>query len=301
MKALFPILFLLFLGLVFSPFHGVAQAPADLYLFNLVKSGERYHVFQPRLLSGFNPDGYTNQPWFTPGGDLLVSVRMKEESQNDIYKLSIVDRTLQRITRTTANEFSPRYDPSNQFLSVVRQAQGDSIDQQVFAARLIGGGFRTLTPDRKDIGYYAWLDDNQVALFRIEGETNRLEKYDIGELKARKITSAVGRSLWSPKKGSVLYVHKFSESYWYLKEYNVDSITMEIIVQTPGQSEDFALAPDGTVFMCDGAILLSYHPDEDANWKEVADLSVYGIEKGTRLAINAEGDRIAVVAPKPNP
>ncbi len=278
-----------------------AQPPSDLYLFSLAREGTNYFIYHPQLLSGFNPGGYTNQPWFTPDGDILVSVRFTSESQNDIFSLSPQNLTIHRVTQTSANEYSPRFDPTQQYLSVVRQVVGDSMDQQVFVAGLGGGVFKSITPNRKDVGYYTWLDDQHLALFRIDGETNRLERYNLTDQKSRKITSAVGRSLWTASNGAVLYVHKFSTDYWYLKAYDADAFTMNIIAQTPGMSEDFAVAPDGTYFMCDGTTLVRYHPDYDAGWHRVADLSVYGIEAATRIAISPDGTKLAVVASKSNP
>ena len=278
-----------------------AQAPSDLYLFSLHQEGTNYYVFHPQLLSGFNPGGYTNQPWFTPEGDILVSVRLSSDVQNDIYKLSVQDLTIHRLTKTSANEYSPRFDPSRQHLSVVRQVVGEDMDQQVFAARLTGGSFKSITPDIKDIGYYTWLDDEYLGLFRIDGESNRLERYHIMDMKSRKVTSSVGRSLWTSTGGAVLYVHKFSVDYWYLKAYDVDAFTMHIVAETPGLSEDFAVAPNGTFFMCDGTQLVSYHPDYDSGWNLVVDLSVYGIESASRLAISPDGTKIAVVASNQNP
>jgi hypothetical protein len=223
---------------------------------------------------------------------------MAGENQNDIYRLAVDEHKLRRITRTVTNEYSPRIDPNAQYLSVVRQVQGDSMDQQVFITNLSGGGFKSITPDRKDIGYYTWLDNNQMALFRIEGETNKLEKYNIVDHKARKITSAVGRSLWTDKSGSVVYVHKFSTDYWYIKRFNADEFSMDIIAQTPGMTEDFALAPDGTYFMGMEGKLYSFHPDQKDTWQVVADLTIYGITDVTRLAVSPDGTRLAVVAVK---
>lgn len=280
--------------------HVTAQGSTDLYVFQLQKDNDSYHLFKPQFLSGFNPGGYTNQPWFTPEGDLLVSVRMKNEMQNDIYRLSLDDYKIRRITKTAANEYSPRMDPTQQYLSVVRQVEGGSMDQQVFLSKRSGGGYQSITPDRKDIGYYTWIDNDQLALFRIEGESNTLEKYSIIDQKARKITSAIGRSLWTDIHGAVVYVHKFSTDYWYLKKFNSDVFRMDIITQTPGMAEDFALAPDGTYFMSLAGKIFIFHPEHQITWQEIADLSIYGIEAVSRLAISPDGTRIAVVATKNN-
>jgi hypothetical protein len=292
--------FFLIIGLIASVALS-AQGHTDLYLFQLHKDDkEAYHIYKPQFLSGFNPGGYTNQPCFASDGTLLVSVRIAGEKQNDIYALSIKDFKVKRVTQTTANEYSPRIDPTNQYLSVVRQVVGDAMNQQVYWTRLDGGGFKSITPDRRDVGYYTWLNENQLALFRIEGESNKLEKYNIVDHKARKITSAIGRSLWSDEDGSVLYVHKFSSDYWYLKRYNVDAFSMDIITQTPGMTEDFVLAPDGTYFMGQAGMLFSFHPQHNDAWQEVADLTVYGIDSVTRLAVSPDGTMLALVASKSN-
>ncbi len=293
-----PVLFLI-LSLLFSVAIN-AQVPTDLYVFELHKAGSTYHIYQPKFLSGFNPGGYTNQPWFTPEGDLLVSVRWLDENQNDIYQLSLNDSRIRRLTHTTSNEYSPRFDPTNEYLSVVRQVEGDIMDQQVCMARLSGGVFRSVTPDRKDVGYYTWIDKDQLGLFRIDGESSKLEKYNIVNQQARKITSVVGRTLWTNAYGSIVYVHRFSNDYWYLKKYNSDAFSMDIIMQTPGMTEDFALASDGTYFMGFEGKLFCYHPDRNTSWQQMADLTIYGIEQVTRLAVSPDGSKLALVSTKIN-
>ena len=59
-----------------------------------------------------------------------------------------------------------------------------------------------------------------MALLRLESETTNLEDYSIIDHEARKITSSIGRALWTDKDGSIIYIHKFSPDYWYLKKYN---------------------------------------------------------------------------------
>lgn len=278
-----------------------AQEPTDLYLFQLHRADDfNYQLYQARFLSGFNPGGYTNQPWFTPSGDLLVSVRMDGGQQNDIYRLSPGTRKIRQLTKTKANEYSPRIHPDGLQLTMVRQVEGDSIDQQVFAASLQGGGYRSLTPDIRDIGYYTWCGNDQLALFRIEGETNRLVYYDPADGRTRRITSSVGRTLLPDAAGSVIYVHKFTDDYWYLKKYNLVAATMDIIVQTPGDSEDFALAPDGTYFMGVGDKLYCYNPAHHTAWVEAGDLSIYGITHITRMAVSPDGKQLALVSTKNN-
>lgn len=272
-----------------------AQAPTDLYAFQLAKGPEgTYTVSSPKYLSGFNPGGYTNQPWFTPEGQLLVSVRKHGDMQTDIYQLDLVQNKWRRISDTKANEYSPRMTPDKGYLTVLRQVEGDSINQQVWKVPVSGGAGESVTPGIRNIGYYTWLDGRQLAIYRLEGESNSLELYSLQDRRTRRITTAVGRTLMADPNGNLLYVHKFDSTYWYIKRYNPLRMTIDIIAQTPVLSEDFALAPDGTFFMGGGNILYSFRPGIDSGWKTVADLSRFAIQDITRLAISPDGHTLVL-------
>jgi hypothetical protein len=276
-----------------------AQGVTQLYLFNLTKTADgQYHVYGPKLLSGFNPGGYTNQPFFTPYGDILVSVRKAGETQNDVWLLSPSSKKYRQLTKTQSNEYSPQLQTGNLYYSVVRQVEGESIDQQVFQFPVSGGFYESVTPDIKDIGYYAWMKAGELALYRIEKESNRLVSYMPVGHKSKPITSSVGRTLISDGKGAIYYVHKFSDTYWYLKKYSEVSTVIEVIAETPSKSEDFAIAQDGTFFMGKGQHLVYLSPADKNNWKECADLSVYGILHITRMSISPDGKQLALVATK---
>ena len=278
----------------------VAQDPTDLYLFQLQTTADHAsHVYQPKFLSGFNPNGYTNQPWFVSNDALLVSVRMQGDSQNDIYLLSTASKKIRQITKTSTNEYSPRIHPDGIHLSVVRQVEGDSINQQVYQTAWPGGGsYKSLTPKTKDIGYYSWLSKDELALFRIEGESSRMVIENVSDHRGRPVTTSIGRTLLTDKSGAVIYVHKFNDDYWYIKKYLPSTGTIDIIIQTPGKTEDFVIAPDGTYYMGMGEKLYSFHPTHNTTWQQIADLSIYGIRQISRLAVSPDGKHLALVSIK---
>jgi Tol biopolymer transport system component len=289
------ILFLLYVVLfAFTAVDG--QEPCDLYLLNLHQTRDGlYHVYGPKYLSDFNPGGYTNQPYFMPSGEILVSVKKAGESQHDIYQISPFTKKYKRITKTETNEFSPRLDPDQKKYSVLRQVIGDSTDQRIFQFSRIGEEYATITPDIRHIGYYAWVHKDQLVMFLLDGDQHRLVSYSISEQKARRITSGIGRSLWSADQESVWFVHKLSDEYWYVKKYNTATSTMDVLATTPGKTEDFAIAPDQTIFMGFGSKLFYLPPGENQTWKECADLSLYNLDHITRLAISADGKYLALV------
>ena len=82
---------------VFASLHLRAQDPTDVYLFQLqISPDHTCHVYQPKFLSGFNRGGYTNQPWFVSNEEILLSVRMRGDTQNDIYLLSLASKKVWR-------------------------------------------------------------------------------------------------------------------------------------------------------------------------------------------------------------
>ena len=54
---------------------------------------------------------------------------------------------------------------------------------------------------------------------------------------------------------------------------------------------------EGTIFIGKDNILYSFHPGAK-EWTKVADLSIYGIKFISRLAISADGKKLALVATK---
>ena len=287
--------------IVFIVSSAFSQGATDLYLFRLKKTDDQaYHLYHAEFLSSFNRGGYTNQPWFTREGNLLVSARKAGEKQNDIYQLSPITKSIRRITKTPSNEYSPRIHPDGQQLTVLRQVEGDSINQQVYKVSLKGGRYISMTPEIRNIGYYTCMASNHLALFRIMGESNTLEYMNLDDRRTRRIASTVGRTLWTDPAGNVVYVHKFATEYWYLKKYNPVTATIEIIAETPGLTEDFAVAPDGSFFMSVGSKVYSLQPSKEKTWRVVMDLSIYGIKEITRMAISPDGTQLALVSSKEN-
>ncbi len=279
-----------------------AQTDTELYLFSLQKTSDSlYHVYAPKYLSGFNAGGDTNQPSFTPSGDLLISVRKAGETQNDIWQLSLTQKKIKRLTETSGSEYSPRIHPDGKNLSVLRKEPGEVFDQQVYTIGLRSGEYKSVTGDIRDIGNYTWMSSHELGLYRIGGKDNGLSYLDINVNKIRRITTSVGRTLLTDKNGLLVYVHKFDSTYWYIKKYNPATSFIEVVAVTPGNTEDFALTPDGTYFMAKDHILYCINPAQQKIWDQVADLSIYDIKFITGLAISEDGHQLALVAMKEKP
>jgi hypothetical protein len=62
------------------------------------------------------------------------------------------------------------------------------------------------------------------------------------------------------------------------------------------QQEDFSLLKDGTLIMAEGAKIYQFHPDKNANWELLVDISSYPIKKITRMEINGNENKLVLVA-----
>ena len=62
------------------------------------------------------------------------------------------------------------------------------------------------------------------------------------------------------------------------------------------QQEDFSILKNGTLIMAEGAKIHQFHPDKNANWELLVDLSNFPIKKITRMEINGSENKLVLVA-----
>lgn len=274
--------------------NATAQVETHLYLFQVEQVEDCYAVSKPRYISSFNPCGYTDQPSFTPLGDVLVSAKMAGDDQHDIWLISTETGSYKRLTQTSANEFSPRVTPDGRCYSVVRQVKGDTTSQ-VWQFPVFGGKYKSITPKVGSVGNYAWINENEIGLFCKEGSQSRLATYNKNSQTLTRLITSLGTTMISDRMGSLYYIHKYNGTAWYLKQYNHDSHNIDIINETPVKSEVMGMSPDGTFFMGKDSKIYSYQPGS-STWKECADLSMFGIHQISRIAISPDGKHMALVA-----
>jgi hypothetical protein len=276
---------------------GTAQIPeSNLYVFQLTMDDTaRWHIHSPQFVSSWNPNGYTNQPEWIDDSNLLVSARRTGTDQNDIYHLNLATHLLKRCTDTPEHEFSPLLTPDKRTFSVVRQVSATPIDQQVYRFPLdLSGAGRPVFPGILNVGYHCWLTQDALALFLVD-DPPKLAFIGTADTSPRIYSSLIGRCLKRTGTGELAYVHKYSDTFWYLKNLDIETKRSEILIETlPGQ-EDFAISPSGLYFMGSGTTLYVFDPErKHVRWVPVFDLSLFGLQHITRLAISAD-HKIAIV------
>jgi hypothetical protein len=155
---------------------------------------------------------------------------------------------------------------------------------------------RAELPGIYNVGYHCWLRDTLLALFIVgeDGQPHTLQAVGLKGQKMQRIASNIGRCLMKRPDGKLLFVQKATAQTWFLKTWDPKTNTQEIVLKMPSDTEDFALLPDGTYLAGNGSKLFQYKSPRDTDWKEISDLSKYGVRKITRLAISKD-QKLAVV------
>lgn len=277
-------------GSLLSVMSLTAQAPmSQLYLFKIQRpvTGP-WLVHSPKYLSGFNRGGYNNQPYFVNAQEVLITVQESGNFQSDIYQLNLDQHSFHRITQTTYSEYSPTITPDGKYISCVRVDDPATSLQRLYRyERNAVGRMNSPLPDIKNVGYHTWLNPSTVALFLV-GKPNQLALVDIQSKDPLIFTSDVGRCMTPNRDGHLIFVHKISDTYWYIKEYDPVLQKSTILCETVAGSEDFVQTPDGQFIMGKGSKLFKIDPKTDKAWTEIADLKYFGLQSITRMALNGE-------------
>lgn len=275
-----------------------AQAPSgtEIWLLDMSVSADKF-TFQ-NAMNITSRDGYDNQPSFTPAGDAVLYTSIREDNQADIYRYDIVSKNTSRITRTTTSEYSPMVMPGGKSISVV-MVEKDSA-QRMWKFPIDGGEPAVLFPSIDSIGYYAWFSRKSAAMF-ILTKPFTLQLAHASKSGTQLLGRNIGRSIHSIRKGSrdlIIYVYTpVNETSKYIvacdEKGKHDYLSP---VKTLDGSEDIAVIDNRVIIMASGSKLYKYELWKDSIWHEIADLSPFGIENITRLAISADKKRIALVS-----
>ena len=277
----------------------VAQGPpgTDIHLVSLgFRDGA---VVIGTAVNVTNRPGYDNQPSFTPDGRAMMFTSVRADGQSDIYRYDLASRATTRITTTTESEYSATPMPGGQRFSVIR-VEADST-QRLWSFALDGTDPRLVLTEIKPVGYHAWASDSVLGLF-VLGTPATLQIASTHTGQARTIVGSIGRSIHRiPGTGSISFVHRQSDSVWVIRSLDPATDSLVTLVRTRPRVEDYAWAPDGSIYMAEGNRLFRWTPapgstGAPAEWREVAAFADPALQRLSRLAISPRGDWIALVA-----
>lgn len=277
---------LLFLGTILNSILFGQLPKTDVYLAEFKDLASRPTLLSLKYLSGYNPNGYNNQAKFINDDEILLTVAMDTHQMTDIFHLDLKSNSYFQFTKTEGiSEFSPMQSPAKDRITVVR-IEIDGIDQSLWSypKDRSNTGYR-LFPQLKNVGYYAWITDDDIAMFLV-GNPHSLAIGHIISGKVEVILDNIGRCLKTDLDGNLLFVHKVRPEFWVLKSYDLSEKTMTHIVQMPDGREDFEVLSDGTFIVADGSMIKTFNPKRDKNWMTIADFATFGLNNIQRPAVS---------------
>jgi dipeptidyl aminopeptidase/acylaminoacyl peptidase len=237
--------------------------------------------------------GYNNQPSFTPDSRAMLFTSDRDGGQTDIYRLDIASRSISRVTSTPESEYSATVTPDGKRFSVIR-VEADQT-QRLWGFALTGGDPKVIVETLKPVGYHAWIDPRNLALF-VLGSPNALVHTDIATQKSDTLARDIGRSLLPlPGKGGFSFTQRV-DSNVVVKTMEWPSKRTTDLVALPRGVQDLAWASKD-MLLAGAGIQLLFWKSGAKNW---APVELSGLAEISRLATSPDGKWIAIVAvPKP--
>ena len=242
--------------------------------------------------------GYENQPFYTPDGATILFTANLDGKQTDIYEFDRKTRRVRQLTSTPEGEYSATTTPDGKGFSVIR-VEADST-QRLWRFDRNGANPRVVLTDIKPVGYHAWVDDDQLALF-VLGKPSTLQHAKVSTGKATVIAQNIGRSLHRiPETRAVSFVHRESAEIVWVKQFDPASGAITPLVQMrQGNNEsDVAWTPDGALLMSAATSIYAWRRGEK-DWREVYDVAAHKLGAVTRMAVAPDGRSIAIVVNEP--
>ncbi len=276
--------------LLFVSLTASAQPATEIYLFDLVIKKNSVSADKPVNITKHK--GYDNQPSFHPEYTQVYYSSFNDDGRSDIRMYDYKTNTTKSITQTQEREYSPTITPDRDHLSCIIQRDNNAQDLGKYP---IEGGTAEVIIDNMIVGYHVWADNSHLALF-VLGTPNTLHYLRLPTKKDTIIAENVGRSLHRvPGESAISFVHKVSEQEWIIKKLDTHTMKITTVATTLSKRDDLCWLPDGRLLMSDGTSVFVLKPGPQPTWKKVEFTDSSMLKEVTRLAVSANGKKLAVV------
>lgn len=292
------ILFKLVLNLIvlFNCTKFIAQSDSEIFLLDIKFKQDKIEISNVKKIS--NNKGYNNQPIFVSNNKVLFT--SERNFQNDIVEYNSIDNSLKYLTNTQTSEYSPIRYKKNKVSAVSLDKKGE----QYLRIYNIKNNTYNIPFTDKIVGYYNYSKQIKNLIISSVLENNELVLYT-SNLKTKEHTyvdNNTGRSIHNiPKykfgQEKISYISK-KDSIWNINYVDLSNYKTKTITTTLNNNEDICWFKDGSILTSHKNNLYIFNSKLSKNWKLLCSLEEYGITNISRIAINPDNDKLALVNSK---
>ncbi|NVJ66092.1 MAG: PD40 domain-containing protein [Gammaproteobacteria bacterium] len=236
-------------------------------------------------------DGYDNQPKFSKDGQTIYFTRgitANGKSQTDIMAYDFESKQLTNISNSPdSSEYSPT-PYQDGFLTIIGVADSNG-KQYLNQLAIDSGAQKTFTTAIEPIGYHAWLNENEAAVFVLGDFMTLQVLHTDANRKPMVLAENIGRSFHRIAENKVSYtVEEVGKHRIYLLDGNHQSHDTGIVL--PEGVQDYVWLNDKEVILGKDSKL---YRKSAKSVSEIVDLSEFGIKGISRLAI--DNNQLSVV------
>ena len=271
----------------------------DIWLLQLIKAeNNSFEVSNYKKIT--DNTSYDNQPYFLPTLNSLLYVSDKNQNQTDIYQFYFATGISKKVLSTEYyKEYSPMLSYDGDKISCI-SIEPDGSSQRFWEFPFSGGMGKPLFPDITDVGYYCWLDETQIAFFRL-GKPNAttdintlyLANTSTGDMQL--LDRDIGRCIQKAKNHNwMYYVKKYDSLNWKIKCYDIGKTLLLGEISLPIGQEDFTVGPNDVVWLTDNGKVMEASL-QNPKWKMVFDFTNYPFKNFYRIVFSPEFNMLALV------
>jgi len=282
----------LLLSFFLISFVSFSQVNTEVHLFDIVQENGSYKLTNGKNIS--NNSGYDSQPSFYDNERIIFSSTRRGNTDIAMYTINQKDSLLYFMSATErGGEYSPQRIPNSKNFSAVR-LDNDGL-QRFYSYDYKTRKSKEILPDLK-VAYPTWFDKNILVSSVIINDSLHLIISDLKKKTNTTIAKNVGRAVHKiPNSELISFVSKENKDYWLLK--SVNPVTKEVkTITSIGKTEDVTWLPNGTLLMPMDNVIYQFNPQTDKSPKLFFSFSDEDINNITRMAVNADGTKIALVA-----
>lgn len=270
--------------------YGQTPPPStDIHLFDLKEKKGKISISKGKNIT--DRAGYDNQPSFFNNDYILYSSH--QGGQNDIMIYDTNKETTSNLSNSKDSEYSPTPIPGLNSYAVVRVEEDNS--QRLWMYHMDKEAEPMLIFDKiMPVGYFA-ISDRDVLMF-VLGRPTTLVLANMEIVDDDIITSNIGRTI-RQIPGTREFTFERTEEDGSQMIYRLERSKNEFskVVQKLEGSMDWTITQEGTYITSVGTKILAFNPKHHTEWQEVSDLGAIASKGITRMTVNQENDKLALV------